>query len=214
MSGPLLSGYRFLASHGRAPGPPESAGILTLVVNSCMLTFGLLALGLGLSLSFLVLAVRDRRLWVNTFKALAIVLFAWRFLSSTEPLTGDFQYDRVVGVLFLAALFCLVTPISRWIKEHSRGASIVCGAVVIGAMLVRPDWMKNWWTSGGNSEYQLIPLSQLGLMDWAAALMGAAVYVYAYGGFQQWRTKGKWLEELKQRIGWDELRSKFFKPVG
>lgn len=109
-----------------------------------MLTFGLLALGLGLSLFFLGLTIRDKRLWVNILKAIMIALFAWGFFAQGANPTPDNPYDREVGVLFLVALFCLITPISGWIQDHSRVLSMACGAVVIGAMMVQPDWMKNW----------------------------------------------------------------------
>jgi hypothetical protein len=202
VSGPLLSGYRFLASHGRLPGTPEKAGLLTIGVNACMITFGLIALGFGFSGFFYSLAVRDDRRWVNLLKGVGIALFAGvSFIPLTES-PGDEMHRKQIGLMLCVALFCLATPLSRWIMQYAQIFAIGTAAAIVGFMLLNPAWMRAWWSSDGQYDYSLKPLSELGFYDWVAALMGAAIYVWAYGAFQQWRTQGKWLPEVKERIGW------------
>ena len=38
------------------------------------------------------------------------------------------------------------------------------------------------------------------VIDWLGAALGAVGYVGAYVAFQKWRTKGKWLDEVLEKI--------------
>ena len=66
-----------------------------------------------------------------------------------------------------------------------------------------PGWMKGLWhnfSSQLQSSYFIVPLSQMELGYWILAVAGLGVYVGAFVAFQQWRTEGKWLSEMKDRL--------------
>jgi hypothetical protein len=196
MSGPLLTGYRFLSLRGHLPEAPESPGVLTIVLNSFMMTTGLLWFGLIFSFVFVSLAGREDRLWKNIVKVVLLALFGASCLANTQD-----KYFQVAGVLLLVALFCVITPLSKWIDRHTLAAMGVFGILLIASILLQPDWMKDWWTlSFQREDFSLVPVSEMNWAEWVVAVMGAAVYVLAYGAFQQWRTDGKWLDETKNRL--------------
>jgi|HubBroStandDraft_1064217.scaffolds.fasta_scaffold43152_2 hypothetical protein len=193
LSGPLLTGYKFLSRRGGLPGAPENAGPITVLVNACMLTWLLLFVGAISSSVFVGLTMREDRRWKTIGKAIFFALFGW-------SLTKGSGYSfKIGGWLLLLAVFCLITPISHWIEEHILAVSAGFAIAMIGAMLFMPNWMRDWWTSSGEV-YQLTPLSEMHWYQWASALFGAGVYVAAFVAFQQWRTDGKWLDVTKRKL--------------
>lgn len=196
LAGPLLIGFRFLSSRGSLPEAPSGAGVLTILVNACMLTALLLMAGVLVSLLFTGVATRDDRPWKTVGKSIGFGLLGLLLLFSNDSSL------RIGGWLVLIAVFCaVVAPLSRWIETHFIEVSAAIALAMIAGMLFMPNWMRDWWTSGGGAEYRLKPLSELNPAEWGTAVLGAVVYVMAYGAFQQWRTKGKWLDDVKKKLG-------------
>jgi hypothetical protein len=109
------------------------------------------------------------------------------YLTTTGRVTGQ---PREIEIWF-----------SHWIERNSLVAGAGIAAMMIGAILFMPNWMQDWWyASSGYRKYLLIPLSEMKWEEWVCALMGAGIYVLAYGAFQQWLTGGRWLEHMKRKL--------------
>jgi hypothetical protein len=196
MIGPLLGGYRFLSSRGSLPAASGDVGVLTIAVNLCIMTFGLSVLGLVLGGLFAFCAMRQDRLWKTIVQAILLMLMGLGLIVGT----GTDKYMRLAGVVLLVDLLCLATPLSGWVEKRFGEVATGIGILVVGNVLFRPDWMKDWWMGfSKRNEFELIPLSEM-RFEWIGAVLGASIYVMAYVAFQQWRTEGKWLNDIKDRF--------------
>lgn len=137
---PILTGYRFLAGRGNVPGT-GSAGVLAIVVNSCILTTLLLTLGGLGGYAFIGLVTRAEAVWKNIVKAVLQGLLGWWMLLQPGL--------RGIGVLFLAGTFCMISPVWKWIERNILVAAGICGVSVVVAMLAQPSSMQDWWTDSG-----------------------------------------------------------------
>jgi hypothetical protein len=191
----MLITFYFLSARGRMPDVPKDAGPVTIVVNSCMLAATLSWTGLVTAGLWLGIALRlDHRWWTIAGKALFFGAFGWLL-----AITDD-SVQRTIGYLTLFAVFCLLTPLSRWVESNIGVVVLGIPIAAIGAILLVPGWMQRWYMSEFKRNYMLIPLSDMRLTDWILVLMGAAVYVLAYVAFQQWVTEGRWLDIQKNKL--------------
>ena len=192
---PLISGYNFLSAHGHLPAASSDFSAFSIVVNTCLVTAGVLWLGLLTGFAFVGLAIRDERLRNTVAKAVLLLVVAFFFF------TGSDKYMHVFGIVVLLCFVCLVSPIAKVIESHFIEAVVAAAALVILALLMVPELMKDWWTSfTGQPDFRLVPLSSMSGAEWGCAVLGALVYAAAYVAFQQWRTNGTWLADVWRRI--------------
>ena len=192
---PLITAYKFLSAHHVMPHAPESTGILTIFVNMCVVTTLLAFFGCLTGFAFAWFSSRER--WPGAIgRAVLLSVFALAFLFYPyEPL------GRLVGTLILVAVLLSLSPLAPWIQERSREATIVWGALFLLLLFLTPGWIEGLWQNfTEQSHFAIIPLSQMSLAGWFSALVGLALYVGAFITFQQWRTEGKWLRDMKDRL--------------
>lgn len=190
---PLVGAYQFLSGHHVMPAAPGDAGILAIVVNTFLLTTGVMFFSL-LGVVFAGLSAREGWGWAIA-KAIWVSLFACIFLVNYE------RSVRVIGALLFVAVALSLSPMGRWIDKHSTGAQIFFQMIFIVLLLFYPGWMQSYWQFlSGRSDFSTIPLSSMKLNNWLMALIGAMLYGHAYVAFQQWRTEGKWLKDIQDRF--------------
>jgi len=198
MSGPLVIGYHILSSQGRLPPAPDHAGVLTIVVNTCIMTCDMLLTAGLFAFGFTALAGGNDKLWIRILKVLGLALMGYLFLISGT------KYAPLVGAAMLIAAICAISPAAKYVDKYEAKIGAALLILLVATFFLRPDWMQDWWTSlSSRHEYRLIPLSAMSFGDWILALGGAMIYVGSYIEFQQWRTDGKWLEETKKRLRGD-----------
>lgn len=195
MSGPFLSGYHFLVSHGRFPAETEHAGTLMVLANVSILTWGVSSMG-GISSLFVVgIASADPgELWITIVKDIVVGLFG------LACLTGG-RYGKISGAVLLVAVSSSLTPLGKWIEERFSEVVGACMIAFVVALLFRSDWLQDFWMwYTGQRDFRMIPSSEMTTGNWFLAILGASVYVLAFAAFQQWRTDGKWFQEIKGRL--------------
>jgi hypothetical protein len=82
--------------------------------------------------------------------------------------------------------------------EKPWGAGAVLVMVLI---LFHPGWAQAWWANFiGRPGFTFLPLSSFDLGMWLLSFIGLLIYVTAYVAFQEWRTNGTWLTEMRKRV--------------
>jgi hypothetical protein len=194
---PLITVYCFLANHGRLPAVSVGAGVFTILVNACMVTFLILWLGLLSGYGFTAMAMRDDSWWRTIGKAILLLLVGLALMTG-RPFSQEFT---LVGALMLVSAVCSLTPLARVIEAYFIQIAVLVATLTILAVMLLPGWGQDWWaTASGRPTFSIVPLSSMDISGWGCAAFGAAVYVAAYIFFQQWRTQGKWLGEVGNLI--------------
>jgi hypothetical protein len=196
MISPLLTAYHFLSSRAHLlPTAPEDAGPVAIVVNTCLLTAGVMWFGLLTGGAFVTLSLRGDRLRGTIGKAALLLFFALIFLYGSD------RYEHDMGLYFLAIVVCSLSPMARLFETYFAQSVVLCGTISMLSLLLVPGWFHDWWPSWtGRQDFTLIPLSSMKLGEWWVAFIGACVYVGAYIAFKQWHTKGEWLKDARSRI--------------
>jgi hypothetical protein len=193
----MITVFKFLSGHGHLPAAQADVGVFTIVVNACLITATLLWMGGLIGFAFAALASRADRWWKTIGKAILTLAFALILVL----IPGPEKYMRLLGVLMLVAVGCLLTPLGKVIEGNFIVSGVVVATLSILAVLLMPEWVSDWWASETRQPaFTIIPLSSMGFAEWGCAALGAVVYVAAYVLFQEFRTKGKWIDDLREKI--------------
>jgi len=134
-------------------------------------------------------------------KALVLVLAIWGSVELHDTSWAEGKWYPVVLVISGLMLVCLLSPLHKFVDEHFLELAGVGAGLWMLTVLVSPELARKWWTSTfERQDFALVPLSEMKVGDYFLAVLGAAAYVGAYVVAQQWRTNGKWLDELRRRM--------------
>jgi hypothetical protein len=144
---------------------------------------------------FAGMATRADRWWQTIGKAILFLTIALILIAGTE------KYMRLLGVLMLVSAACSLTPPGKVIEANFILSAVVVATLSILLVLLLPEWVSDWWTSETRQPaFTIIPVSSMDFAEWGCAAMGAVVYVAAYVLFQDLRTKGKWIDDVRDRV--------------
>lgn len=195
------SAYKVLSAYGHImPSADGEPSFLAITLNVFMLTMVVTFVALVIAGFFLAASVRHEKLIWSIVKLPFVALMGTAFVEYHNSGLGD-AADYTLGILLLAAIPSCLSPIGRWIDRHSGPASVVVGMLVAIVLFVMPNGMRGVWTwYFDRPDFTIVPLSSMNGRDWFAAILGGGIYVMAFISFQQWRTEGKWLKQIGNRI--------------
>ncbi len=197
-STPLIAAYKFFSLHGHVvPLGSGNPNLLEIGVNMCILS-GMLALsGLMYGYTWVAFAIRFESVLWNIFRGGFLI---------TLLVIGVPAYHVDDYVLLIAASSALLTlclsPVARFFLEYFVQVVLVVGLISTAVILSVQDFERSLWMSVSNQpDFVIAPLPSVTAWGWFNAVVGVLVYAEGYVVFQQWRTQGKWLEELQRQAG-------------
>jgi hypothetical protein len=192
IASPLTLLYAFISSNGYLWQKDPAAGVITIMANVCFLA-GVVAIA-GCLLAGFPLAAAGNAKKGGPFRFMCVVgLLGYGFFLLTGgvslliPWPLPMFLPRLAGAYYLIVAILISFNAGVHVLDENFLPIFKVTSIVASILLL---------FSFGSLHLAVQALSDRTIDFWAPTIFGAALYLYCFVSFQQWYSKGTWLDRI------------------